>query len=119
MKTPLFIRRSFVCSVIAVLLFAVMTPASAQAGIVTTGEVVSEQQRSVDREQLMQELDRSEVRTQLERYGVDAEQAQERVAAMTDTEALELQASLDQAIAGGDAGVATLLLVLIIVLLLT
>lgn len=102
-----------------VLILAVVTPLHAQAGIVTTDEVVSEQAHAMEREQLLQKLDRDDVRAQLESYGVDAEQAQERVAAMTDAEVLELQAGLDQAIAGGDAGIATLLLVVIIVLLLT
>lgn len=102
-----------------VLILAVVTPLHAQAGIVTTDEVVSEQTHAMEREQLLQKLDRDDVRAQLESYGVDAEQAQERVAAMTDAEVLELQAGLDQAIAGGDAGIATLLLVVIIVLLLT
>lgn len=102
-----------------VLVLAVVTPLHAQAGIVTTDEVVAEQTQAVEREQLLEKLDRDDVKAQLKHYGVDAEQAQERVAAMTDAEVLELQAGLDQAIAGGDAGLATLLLVVIIVLLLT
>lgn len=102
-----------------VLLLAVVTPLHAQAGIVSTDEVVTEQSQAVEREQLLEQLDRDDVKSQLKAYGVDAEQAQERVAAMTDAEVLELQAGLDQAIAGGDGGVVTLLLVLIIVLLLT
>lgn len=118
MDTTFSPRRTWVVSLF-VLLFAVVTPLHAQAGIVTTDEVVTEQTHAMEREQLLQQLDRDDVRAQLESYGVDAEQAQERVGAMTDAEVLELQAGLDQAIAGGDAGVATLLLVLIIVLLLT
>lgn len=102
-----------------VLVLAVVTPLHAQAGIVTTDEVVTEQTHAMEREQLLQKLDRDDVKAQLESYGVDAEQAQERVAAMTDAEVLELQAGLDQAIVGGDGGVVTLLLVIVIILLLT
>lgn len=119
METILIVRRSVMCSMLALLLFAVLAPVSAQAGIVSTDEVVTEQTHAVEREQLLEQLDRNDVKAQLKNYGVDAEQAQERVAAMTDAEVLELQAGLDQAIAGGDAGLATLLLVVIIVLLLT
>lgn len=118
MKTNILARASFICSVLTVLLFAVLAPVSAQAGIVSTEEVVTEQQLSVDREQLIQTLDRAEVRSALEAYGVDADQAQDRVAAMTDSEVLELQAGLDKAIAGGDAGIVTVLLVVLLVVLL-
>lgn len=111
-------RRTFFVSLFALLL-SVVAPLHAQAGIVSTEEVVSEQTLAAEREQLLETLDREEVRAQLEDYGVDAEQAQDRVAAMTDAEVLELQAGLDQAIAGGDGGVTTLLLVLIIIILLT
>lgn len=101
------------------LAFAAFMPASAQAGIVGTQELVQEQQSSADRAQLLEALDRSDVRAELERYGVDPDQAQERVAAMTDAEVLELSAGIDQFAAGGDIGVATLLLLIILFILVT
>lgn len=111
-------RRALIVSLFA-LLFALVTPLQAHAGIVSTDEVVTEQTSTLDREQLLKTLDRDDVQAQLEQYGVDPEQAQERVAAMTDAEVLELQNGLDQAIAAGDGGVVTILLVVIIILLLT
>jgi len=101
------------------LALALFMPTSAQAGIVGTQELVQEQQSSADRAQLLEALDRDDISAELERYGVDPEQAQERVAAMTDAEVLELSAGIDQFAAGGDGGVTTLLLVLIIIILLT
>lgn len=89
---------------------------SAQADIVGTQELVME--HSGEREQLLSDLSRDDIRAELERFGVDADQAQERVAAMTDAEVMQLSAGLDQFAAGGD-GVVTLLLVLIIIILLT
>lgn len=119
MEINLSCRQLVVASLVAVLLFAGLASSNAQAGIVSTGEVVNEQQSNLNREQLIQELDRAEVRAELERFGVDPAQAQDRVAAMTDAEVLELSAGVDQFVAAGDGGVVTILLVLIIFILLT
>lgn len=113
------VRGFFLGAVFAALTLAVFMPATAQAGIVGTQELVQEQQSNVDRAQLLEALDRSEIRAELERYGVDADQAQDRVAAMTDAEVLELSAGIDQFAAGGDIGVATLLLLIILFILVT
>lgn len=112
-------RQLLVGSLVTVLLFAGLASSNTHAGIVSTGDVVTEQQNTVNREQLIQDLDRAEVRAELERFGVDPEQAQDRVAAMTDAEVLELSAGVDQFIAAGDAGVVTILLVIILFVLLT
>ncbi|WP_111641531.1 PA2779 family protein [Marinimicrobium alkaliphilum] len=98
----------------AFMLIAAALP-SAQADIVGTQDLVME--HSGERQQLLNDLNRDDIRAELERFGVNPDQAQERVAAMTDTEVMELSAGLDQFAAGGS--VVTVLLILILVILLT
>jgi hypothetical protein len=57
-------------------------------------------------------LGRSDVRQALIDLGVDPVQAQERVAALTDTEIAQLQQRLDQLPAAGDGGWILLVIVL-------
>lgn len=97
-------------------------PAIGHADVVGTQEVLTEQRTTLDREYLIQELSRSEVQQELERYGVDPDQAQQRVAAMTDAEVHELAAGVDQFVVAGDRNVtisltSALLIILIIALL--
>lgn len=49
-------------------------------------------------------LNRSDVRAQLESYGVKPADANARVAALSDAEAASLASEIDSAPAGGDAG---------------
>lgn len=115
------VRRKLSFSMIILLFMATLVPLNAQAGIVTTDTIVTEQQVAYDRDHLLQELNRSDVRAELERFGVNADHAQERVAAMTNAEVLELTAGLDQFAAGGGVsiGLTTILLLVLIWILVT
>ena len=88
-------------------------PMPASAGVVATDELAT----SVEKERVKGFLDRAEVRAQLQNMGVDADSARARVDALTDAEANELAARIDQIPAGGD--VLGVLLVIFIVLLIT
>lgn len=120
METLLSLRKTFAGLVATLVMLAAMVPLHASANLVSTEEVVIEQQRVIDRDHLARELDRSEVRSELERFGVDPGHAQERVAAMTDAEVQQLTAGLDQFAAGGDVAISltTILLIILIVILL-
>lgn len=74
-----------------------------------------------ERDGLLRLLDRADVQTQLQAYGVTAEQAKARVAALSDVEAAQLAAQIDSLPAGGDLGgsLITAILVVFLVLLLT
>lgn len=74
-------------------------PTVAHAGFVTTERAAS----SSERDQVRRFFDRSDVRSGLERHGIDAKAAQERVDAMTDQEIAVLAGKIDQMPAGGDA----------------
>lgn len=80
----------------------------AQAGIISTDQAVSSAQ--ADRATVLNLIQRSDVARQLQSFGVDISTAQDRVAALTDTEVQSLAGNLHAVPAGGD-GLVVLLLV--------
>lgn len=90
---------------------------TAVAGIVGTDTILAEQAGSAERAQLEALLDRQDVQEKLVEYGVSPEEAAERVAALTDEEALDLAQRIDDLPAGGST-VALLLVIIILLLLL-
>jgi len=95
--------------------------APAHAAMVSTDEILKQNQRDCDRERLHMLLDRSEVRVQLEAWGVNSEEAKARIDSLTDQEIAEIAAQLEQMPAGGSA-IGTLVgaaLIVFIVLLIT
>jgi hypothetical protein len=88
-------------------------PMQANAGVVTTDELTT----SAEKERVKSFLDRAEVRAQLQNMGVDADSARARVDALTDSEANELAARMDELAAGGN--VLGILLTVFIILLIT
>jgi len=88
-------------------------PLPALAGIVSTEAVVA----GAERERLAGVMDRADVRERLQALGVDPAEAKARVAALSDDEAAQLAARMDELPAGGDVlGVA---LIVFLVLLFT
>jgi hypothetical protein len=72
---------------------------------------------SPERERVLQLVQRPEVAQQLEKFGVSADQAKERVKAMSEAEIASLAGKLDQLPAGAALSNQDLLLILVIVLL--
>ena len=109
--------RRFVAASLIVSIAAAGMPA--QAGMLPTESALAG--KSAARERIATLLERRDVRTQLEAYGVNAADVQARVAALTDDEAAQLAARLGDMPAGADAGASLIgaLLVLFIVLLIT
>jgi hypothetical protein len=93
---------------------------TAQAGgLISTEQVVASQGLSSavnPRAQLLATLERADVSAALAERGVSIEQARERVAALTDAEALQLAAEIDKAPAGASELVGTLALVFVLLL---
>lgn len=89
-------------------------PLPASAGIVTTDQIVA----GAERDQVKNFLDRADVRAQMQALGVDAGATRARVDALTDEEARDLAARIDQLPAGG-SDVLGVLLVIFIILLVT
>ncbi len=95
--------------------------APAQAALVTTAQAVQSTENEQTRARLHALMDRSDVRAQLESWGVDPAEAQARVDTLTAEELEQLANQMDQLPAGGGslAVVAVVLLVAFLVLLLT
>ncbi len=88
----------------------------AQAAMIGTPEVVTEQQQQVDRQQLLTMLDDQEVQKKLESMGVERDQVEKRMNSLTAAELAQFNQQLDQAPAGaGVVGVIVLFLVIFII----
>jgi hypothetical protein len=70
-----------------------------------------------DRQRIAAALERAEVREQLAAFGVGLEQAQARVAALSDAEAAELAARIEELPAGGIDVLAVVLVVFLVLLI--
>lgn len=107
--------RRLLYPLLALFVWAGLASQQANADIVTTDVLLAEMHEHSMQEQLTTALDRKDVVAQLEKYGVSAADAADRIAALTDTEAQQLASQFDELPAGGDI---TLLLVVIILILL-
>jgi len=105
--------RRIVASFLILCMGAISAPVPALAGIVSTESAIGGAQR----ERLAVLLERGDVQARLQELGVEPADARERVAALSDREAAQLAAHLDELPAGGDLlGVA---LIVFLVLLFT
>ncbi|KPJ94537.1 MAG: hypothetical protein AMJ53_05080 [Gammaproteobacteria bacterium SG8_11] len=90
---------------------------SVHAAMVSTADLVAEQEIKFERTQLLQALDREDVRTALIQQGVDPEIAKQRVASLADAEVQLLNQKINELPAG--SGVLEVLLIIFLVLLFT
>lgn len=74
----------------------------AQAGMVSSEQLISSQTSQLERERVRAVFDRQDVREQLQARGVDADAARVRVDALTDDEIATINGKLDSLPAGGD-----------------
>jgi hypothetical protein len=109
--------KRLVASALIVSSTAMGLPLTAQAGIVSTDEVLSTAAQTSSRERVTTFLSRADVRQTLQDQGVNGDAALERVKAMSDTEVAQLAGRIDQAPAGGD--ILGVLFTIFIVLLVT
>lgn len=88
--------------VMIVLMASMAMPLTASAGMVQTDVIVDHALADQGRAKIMALVNRDDVRAQLEMRGVTTEQAQARVDALTDDEAMQIAGKMDQLPAGGD-----------------
>ena len=100
----------------ALFLSFVLVAPQVQAGMIATEKAIPGEMRG-DRERLNTLIERPEVAQQLEKMGIPADQAKERVAAMSEAEVASIAGKLDSAIAAGAMSNTDLIIVLLIVLL--
>ena len=77
---------------------------TAQAAMIGTEQVAQARSADAARAQLNEAFARADVQARLQALGVDSTDARERVAALTDDEALRLSGEIDKAPAGGIIG---------------
>lgn len=87
-------------------------PFQAHAGLIGTSDVVSAAQAVAARDTVATFMNRSDVAGQLQALGLNAKDAQQRVAALTDAEVANLAGQIDRLPAGADGGSLLLLIVL-------
>src|SRR5262245_49867309 len=92
------------------LILSLAMPLPVHAGMVTTEGLL-------ERERIGALLERAEVRAQLQAHGVSPAEVKARVAALTDEEAAELAARIDELPAGGISILGAILLVFLVLLL--
>jgi len=102
--------RRVMAGLLIVCMGGLSAPLPALAGIVSTDTAVV----GAARERLASMLERSEVQERLQVLGVDPANAGARVAALSDAEAAQLAAQLDELPAGGDILGAAVLIFLVL-----
>jgi hypothetical protein len=90
---------------------------TASAAIISTQALAEQQQDSAAKTKINTFLAREDVRRQLMAYGVDPQQAQDRVKALNDNEAQRLAAELDKLPAGGMDFIGAVVFVFLVLLL--
>jgi hypothetical protein len=94
---------------------------SVQAGLISTDRIIVQERASSDRERVATFLAREDVRAELQKHGVNPEEAKARVAALSDIEIGQIADKLDTLPAGQDAVGALIgaLVTIFIILLIT
>jgi hypothetical protein len=94
---------------------------AAQAGLISTDRVIVQETASSDRERIATFMARDDVRAELQKHGVNPEEAKARVAALSDVEIGQIAAKLNELPAGQDAVGALIgaLVTIFIILLIT
>jgi hypothetical protein len=108
------LRQRFLSKLVLVVSLASFLSAPLQAAVVSSTDLVQQQQSQIDRDTLMQALERDDVKNALISQGVDPQQAKERVKHMTPAEVAALNQKIDEMPAGGILGAILLILVILI-----
>ena len=99
--------------VAAVLVLSLAMPLPSQAGMLGTESALATSQRA----EISRLLDRADVQSRLETYGVKSADVKARVAALTDDEVAQLAAKIDGLPAGGESIIGALLIIFIVLLI--
>lgn len=111
--------RAIVACVIVGLFVTTMPLPRAEAALVSSEQLATQQTVANERARLRDLVSRDEVQNELKAYGISAEEAQARVASLTDEEVMQVAGRLDQLPAGQSAlGVIVGAAVLIFIVLL-
>lgn len=113
-------KNNYRAAAVAVLSLGVLNAGwiqSAQAGVVDTAVMV-QTSRDASLASIQSQLARDEVRSQLQRFGVDATQIDGRLAVMSDAELAQLADRMQETPAGGDGLLAVIGLTFVVLIIL-
>lgn len=105
-------------SLVMAILMALTTvwSSTAVAGVVDTGELLTQQQADIDRESLLSMLERQEVKDKLAQMGVSEAEVEQRINSLTPSELADFEQQLAEAPVGQDVvGIIVLFLLVFIV----
>lgn len=107
----------YVSFVMAIMMaFGTVLASSATAGMVGTGELLTEQRADLDRQSLMNMLERDEVKERLAGMGVSQDQVEKRIQSLTPSELSSFEQQLAEAPVGEDVvGIIVLFLLVFVV----
>lgn len=108
-------KKIFVHTLITSVLFAGFTQ-SVQAALISTEQVVSVSAAQQNRAKIAATFERPEVQAELQKMGISPEDAQARVAALTDAETASVAHQIDSLPAGGDGIVGALVFIFVLLL---
>jgi hypothetical protein len=89
---------------------------TANASIITTEQVVSVAAAAHNRATVVAAFERAELQAELQKMGINTDDARARVAAMTDTEAASVAKQIDALPAGGEGIVGALVFIFVLLL---
>ncbi len=96
--------------------FGTVWASSATAGVVGTGELLTEQRADFDRQSLLDMLERDEVKDKLAQMGVSQDQVEDRIKNLTPAELSTFEQQLAEAPVGEDVvGIIVLFLLVFVV----
>lgn len=109
--------RNAAIAMLAVSVLNLGMASAAQAGIVSTSTIVRTD-RDINLATVRGQLDRAEVRAQLEKMGVEATAIDARIAALNDRELAQMAKQMQSAPAGGDGVLVVIGLVFVVLIIL-
>lgn len=110
-----FLARMLLCLMISFTLVE-LPITKAHAGMISTSEALVEMSRAQGESTVNQFLARTDVKDQLVKLGVSPEEAQKRIASLSESEVKKLATDIQKAQIGGDIG-GILVIVLLVILI--
>ncbi len=109
------IKKTFVHTLITALVFMGFTQ-TVQAAIISTEQVVTVAAAQQNRAKINATFERADVQAELQKMGITTEEAQARVAALTDAETASIAHRVDSMPAGGDGIIGALIFIFVLLL---
>ena len=109
------LKKIFVHTLITAFMFVGITQ-SVQAAIISTEQVVTAAAAQQNRAKIAATFERADVQVELQKMGINTEEAQARVAALTDAETASIAHQVDSLPAGGEGIVGAIVFIFVLLL---